>query len=68
MAAVKKGVSHAMYTSDSFMSCTNNAPHSPIPAVVVVGVVVAVDVVVIVAVVASTHSVKRNRDYDQGEG
>ena len=56
----EKVVSHAMYTSDSFMPCTNNAPHLPVAAVVVV-VVVAVGVVVIVAVVASTHGVKRKQ-------
>ena len=41
----KGGVSHAMYTSDSFISCTNNAPHLPVPAVV--GGVVVVSVVVV---------------------
>ena len=60
MTVEKKGVSHVIYTSDSFISCPNNAPHLPIPAAVV-GVAVVVGVVVIVVVVASTHSVKRKR-------
>ena len=56
-----------MYTSDSFISCTNNAPHLPVPAVdvgvVVVVLIVAVVVVVVVGVivVVSTQSVRRKQ-------
>ena len=54
--------------SDSFVSCTNKAPHLPVPAVVdgvvvvvvVVSVVVVADGVVVVSVaVVSTQSIRR---------